>query len=108
MIKVIFITNKLITGGVERALLSMIKQMPKEKFDITVGVCNLGGELEKSLSEDIKIIEIPEINDSIKNILIRDLINVNIIGFMKKIKNLIMCNLIRDYNDKCQYKSMLY
>lgn len=66
MIKVIFITNKLITGGVERALLSMIKQMPKEKFDITVGVCNLGGELEKSLSEDIKVIEIPEINDSIK------------------------------------------
>lgn len=30
----------------------MIKQMPKEKFDIIVGVCNLGGELEKSLIEN--------------------------------------------------------
>lgn len=48
----------------------MIKQMPKEKFDIIVGVCNLGGELEKSLIENMKIIEIAEINDSIKNILI--------------------------------------
>ncbi|MBC5624028.1 glycosyltransferase [Clostridium sp. NSJ-49] len=108
MTKVIFITNKLITGGVEKALLEMIKQIPKDNFEITIGVFNLGGELEKSLRSDVKIIEIPEVNESIKTILIKDLAEMKLIELIKKIKNLIMCNLVKDYNEKCRYRCKLY
>ena len=104
----IFITNELITGGVEKALLSMIKQMPREKYDITIGVCRAGGELEKNVDKNIKIIEIPEINKSIKSILNEELKKRSFISFIRKIKNLIMCNLLNDYNEKCVYRSKLY
>ena len=54
MTKVIFVTNKLIVGGVERALIQMIKKMSKNEFDITIGVCHLGGELENELDKYVK------------------------------------------------------
>ena len=108
MIKIIFVTNKLIVGGVERALIQMIKKMPKDKFDITIGVCHLGGELENEIDKSVKIVELPQINDSIKSILIENLKKGNILKILKILFYTLMCRFNNDYNRKCEYRSKIY
>lgn len=57
MIKVLFITDKLVFGGVESALYDLIRLMDKSKFDITVFTLNTGGDWEnKFVNSGIKVI----------------------------------------------------
>ena len=108
MTKVIFVTNKLIVGGVERALIQMIKKMSKNEFDITIGVCHLGGELENELDKSVKIIELPQVNSSIKYILLENLKRGNINKALKIIFYILMCRINSDYNKQCEYRSKIY
>lgn len=57
MIKLLFITDKLVFGGVESALYDLIALLDKSKFDISVFTLNVGGEWEKKYSDSgIKIV----------------------------------------------------
>ena len=108
MKKIIFITNELIYGGVEKSLLSLINNINRERYDITIGVLKKGGILENKFPQNIKIIETPQINDSIKNILLNDLKNAKFISIIYRLIYLIRCNLTKDYNKSCNYRSKIY
>lgn len=108
MKKVLFVTNKLITGGVEMALLSMIQNIPREEYDITIGVCDKGGEFENEFPDYVKIIELPEVNDSIKTLICNSIKDFNLKRIFHIMKNVILCNILKDYNKKCKYRSKIY
>lgn len=56
MKKILIATNKFVSGGVETTLLNILKNIDKTEFDITLGLVCKGGELEKSIPKNIKII----------------------------------------------------
>lgn len=55
MKKVVFVTRKMIIGGIEKALISMIETMPKDEFDITILVMGNGGELLDEIPDHVSI-----------------------------------------------------
>ena len=55
MKKILIATNKFVCGGVETTLLNILKNIDKEKFDITQGLVCKGGELELDIPADIKV-----------------------------------------------------
>lgn len=55
MKKVVFVTRRMVMGGIEKALISMIESMSKEEFDITVLVMGKGGELLKEIPQHVEV-----------------------------------------------------
>ncbi len=55
MKKVVIVTRRMIMGGIEKALISMLKTLPKEKYDVTVLVMGQGGELEEEIPDHVKV-----------------------------------------------------
>ena len=51
MKKILFVTNKLVTGGMEVALLQTVKFLKSYNFDITVAIANQGGDLLEDFKE---------------------------------------------------------
>ena len=66
--KVLFVINRLNLGGVEKSLLSLINAMPEESYDITIGTINKEGQLLPYVPERVKVVEIPELHNGIKNV----------------------------------------
>lgn len=63
--KIAFFINFLKIGGVEKALLNLVKILPKEKFDTTVYVGIKEGELLEEIEKYAKVEEIPGFEDKI-------------------------------------------
>ena len=64
MKKVAIVTTKLNLGGCEKALISMLKEIPENKYDITLILKESGGELIKQVPKwiNIKVIEEASMN----------------------------------------------
>lgn len=77
MKKILFVTRKLDTGGVETALISMLKCIPKDKYKVKILTLYSGGKLINKVPDWIEVETIPEIE--IKTI-------KKIIGKLKKFK----------------------
>jgi glycosyltransferase involved in cell wall biosynthesis len=58
MKKVVIVTRRLIMGGIEKALISMVEAMPKEDYDITIMVMGLGGELLEDVPKNAKVLSL--------------------------------------------------
>lgn len=61
MIKIAIVTRKLITGGVEKALINMLNEFDNKKVEIDLYVQEFGGELEEKLPRWIHIYAISKI-----------------------------------------------
>lgn len=55
MKSIVFVVPKLGIGGVERSLISLLKQMPEDRFRVTVLTFLPGGELESQLPSSVTI-----------------------------------------------------
>lgn len=55
MKKIAIVTRRMIAGGIEKALISMLEMIPKDKFDATLFVMSRGGEFEKYIPKHIKV-----------------------------------------------------
>ncbi len=53
--KIVFVTRRMMMGGIEKALISMLEQVPKEKYDITVLLVHTGGELFGEIPDHVKV-----------------------------------------------------
>ncbi|MGL5933458.1 MAG: glycosyltransferase [Cetobacterium sp.] len=58
MKKVAIVTRKMIIGGIEKALIEMIKAMPEDEYEIDLYVMARGGEFEKYIPKRVNIINI--------------------------------------------------
>ncbi len=56
MKKIAIVTRRLVMGGIEKALLSMLEAIPKDKYEITLIVMGTGGELEDDIPKHVKVI----------------------------------------------------
>src|SRR5690606_29387881 len=56
--KIIFVTNKMIMGGIEKSLISLLEHIPKKQYDITILVMESGGELLEQIPKECKVIHL--------------------------------------------------
>lgn len=54
-IKIAFVTNQMVMGGIERSLISILENIPMDKFDVTVYVMRNGGDLISEIPKEVKI-----------------------------------------------------
>lgn len=55
MKKIAIVTRKMIAGGIEKALISMLNLIPKDEYEVTLFVMAKGGEFEKLIPKHVKI-----------------------------------------------------
>ena len=55
MRKIAIVTRKLIPGGIEKSLISMVNEMCNLKYDVTVFVVEQGGEFERDIPSNVTI-----------------------------------------------------
>lgn len=55
MKKIVIVTRRMIMGGIEKALISMIEAIPKEDYEVTIMVMGDGGELKDEIPVNIKV-----------------------------------------------------
>ncbi|PHA03085.1 glycosyltransferase [Bacillus pseudomycoides] len=53
--KIVFVTRRMIMGGIEKALISMLESISQDKYDVTVLVMGNGGELIDEIPNHIKV-----------------------------------------------------
>ncbi|WP_251549850.1 glycosyltransferase [Neobacillus muris] len=53
--KVVFVTNKMIMGGIEKALISMLEQIPKDRYDVSLFVVHPKGELIDKIPSHVHV-----------------------------------------------------
>ena len=53
--KIAIVTRQIVTGGIEKALISMLEVMPEDDFEVTLFVMARGGEFEQFIPKWVKI-----------------------------------------------------
>jgi len=53
--KIVFVTRKMVMGGIEKALIAMLENLPKELFDTTLVIMEPGGDLIEKIPKHVKI-----------------------------------------------------
>lgn len=103
MKKIAIVTKQMIAGGVEKSLISMLKNISKEEYDVTLFVTNRGGAFEKDIPNWVKVKciygEEKTFKEKLKNIIKQGQI-------FKLVKCIIYTLLAR--NSKSLYKEELY
>lgn len=64
MKKVAIVTRKMITGGVERALIAMLRRFDYSTTEVDLYVESLGGELFDELPKEVNCIQLPTIHEA--------------------------------------------
>ncbi|MCC3865797.1 glycosyltransferase [Terrisporobacter petrolearius] len=85
--KIAIITRKMITGGVEKALLGMLDKMDFRNIEVDLYLEQLGGELFDDIPKEVNIIKIPTIKDNNVYILKHPIKYLETIYFRIKIRN---------------------
>jgi glycosyltransferase involved in cell wall biosynthesis len=73
MKKVVIVTKSMNLGGSEKALIAMLKGIPKHKYRITLLVMEIGGALYKEIPDWVEVKLIPGIDLNAKNIIVKHL-----------------------------------
>ncbi|WP_077214390.1 glycosyltransferase [Bacillus dakarensis] len=55
MKSIIIVTRRMIMGGIERALISMLEKIPKDQYNVTILVMGSGGELLDKIPSHVKV-----------------------------------------------------
>lgn len=64
---ILIVTNKMVMGGVEKALLGMINLIDSNNYNVTVFLLEEGGELRNNIPKWVNVKILPTINISIKD-----------------------------------------
>lgn len=83
MKKIAIVTRRMIAGGIEKALISMLEVMPKDEFNITLFVMGRGGEFEEYIPSHVKIKCLYGEEKSTKEKIISNLKKGNVINALK-------------------------
>ena len=65
MKSVLIVTNKMVMGGIEKSLISLVNSFDKSKYKVTVFLMEYGGELIDEIPKDVSVNIIPSINDTV-------------------------------------------
>lgn len=90
MKKIVIVSKNMYFGGVEKCLVSMIKNIPRNKYDITLLLMRKKGELLSEIPEWVKVEEIPNISKKTRVKVYELIKQFKIISVIKLIYNLIL------------------
>lgn len=107
--KIAIVSNKMILGGIERCMLSMLSEIDNDKYDITLFLEERGGDLEKEIPKWIKVKYLFDDYKSIKENMIDSLKRFKVINVFKflylGVKICTLKNGYYLYKDKCNLLS---
>jgi|SRR5690625_841367 len=101
--KIAFVTYRMMMGGIEKALISMLEQIPKEKFDVTLLVVNSGGELFDKIPSYVKVKNVFDRKRRIAETVCNFIISGRIIRAFSVILNAFLLK----YGEKSEFKESL-
>lgn len=55
MKKIVIVTRRMVMGGIEKSLISLLKELSKDKYDVTVLVMGKGGELLEKIPSHVNV-----------------------------------------------------
>lgn len=107
--KIAIVTKKMILGGIEKALLSMLSEINKDKYDITLFLEEKGGELEESIPSWVNVEYIFDDCKSIRQNIVISLKKFKIRDAIKFIYSGIRIYILKEeykiYKDRCSVLS---
>lgn len=103
--KIAIVTKKMIIGGIERVLLSMLSEIDKSKYDITLFLEERGGGLEQDIPSWVKVKYIFDDSNSIRKNFISSLKKFDIKNTFKFMYSGLRIYLLDEeykiYKDRC-------
>ena len=103
--KIAIVTKKMILGGIEKALLSMLSEIDKEKYDVTLFLEENGGDLEENIPSWVKVQHIFNDSKSIRENILISIKKLKIKDALKFIYAGIRIYILKDeykiYKDRC-------
>lgn len=99
--QVAIVSKKMITGGVERALIAMLKHIDYNQIDIDLYFEQLGGELYTELPQQVKVYQIPRIET------LWDMVTHPLLTLKKIINRQRLLNSSLPYINQCHLSSTL-
>ena len=105
MKKVAIVTTKLNLGGCEKALISMLKEIPENKYDITLILKESGGELIKQVPKWINIKVIEEASMNTKEIVKKYIREKRYLKLITSSYYLLLMRLSKSKNRQLKYHS---
>lgn len=101
--KIAIVTRQMITGGVEKALLGMLKSIDLKNIQVDLYLENLGGELFNDIPTGINIIKIPcNIRNKILYILKHP------VKYLNSIYSRIKLRIEKNYLNQCKLSALCY
>lgn len=107
MKKIIIVTKKMVTGGIEKSLIKMLENMPEDEYDITLIVTEKGGELENLIPKFIKVIYLIKENYSVKKDILSNIKKAKLVNALKMYKNLAISSTTKNLCKSYTYLSKL-
>lgn len=108
MKSVLIVTNKMVMGGIEKSLISLVNSFDKKKYKVTVLLMEYGGELIDEIPKDVSVNIIPSINDTIVQRIKRALRNKDIFEVLSIVYYSILTKLTKkSYKGEYYYPKIL-
>lgn len=107
MKKIAIVTRKMIAGGIEKALISMLEVLPKDEFEITLFVMASGGEFERYIPEHVRVKCLYGEENSAKDKILNSLKRGKLIGAIKILFNMFMSMKVKEVYKKEWYLSRI-
>lgn len=89
MKKILIITNRLVVGGIEKALWEMLHVAESDDISITIAVMNSGGEMYQDFCQHYKVSQLPQVNEPVRQLIIEKIKKRNFIKVFSIILNVI-------------------
>lgn len=106
MKKIAIVSKKMIIGGIEKVMLSMISEIDKNKYDVTLFLLERGGELDSDIPSWVNVRYVFEEAKSIRENILYSLRKFRFIDVFKYVYSGIRIYTVKDgyytYKDKCR------
>lgn len=106
MKKILFVLPHMICGGVEKALLSLINELPKDEYDISVMVVKSEGDFVELLPEYVHYSEIP-LDEKIRTGLMLGGIKSSVFHYAKNLQIASLIKIVHKIINKDPFATLL-
>lgn len=106
MKKILFVLPHMICGGVEKALLSLINELPKDEYDISVMVVKSEGDFVELVPEYVHYSEIP-LDEKIRTSLMLGGIKSSVFHYAKNLQIASLIKIIHKIINKDPFATLL-
>lgn len=104
MKKVAIVTKKMVTGGVERCLINMLKKY-STCCEVTLFLMSNGGELYDEIPSNVNIVVIPDLNISVKKRMLIYLSNGELFNLIKYLFTIVKIKQTDNFAEQCRLLS---